>query len=350
MKKILLLLSVLSSMSYINAQYSISYDSMDPITVVAGQSITLNYTYSASMEVDAQFQIFETDVPQIFGGTTADGTTVAEFPTLAVATDQANTITLTIPANFPLSSSLSGTEYRIFGKLSSALETDATEDVFWANGSGEYPQIIVTAPNYSITYDSANPITVAPGQSVTLDYTYSASMDVTAQFQIFEADSPTIFGGATNNASAVIATPNLTAGSNVATSVTLDIPSDFPASSTLSGTNYYIFGKLSSSDNSDANSDADWSVSGNYPEIIVDETLSTDDITFDSNKLYFNNASASLVINNSIQTESLSIFNTTGKKIYEIDNLKDTSTINLSALPKGLYIARSDSKYLKFVR
>ncbi|AXT53720.1 T9SS C-terminal target domain-containing protein [Aquimarina sp. BL5] len=335
----------------ISAQYSISYDSTDPVTVVAGQSITLNYTYTASMQVGAQFQIFETDVSGIFGGATAIGTAVAEFPTLDAGTDVMGTITLNIPANFPLSSSLSGTEYRIFGKLSSAMNSDATEDATW-DTAGAYPLITVTAPPYSITYDSGNPVSVAAGESITLNYTYSASMDVDTQFQIFEADVPGIFGGATANGTGVIVTPTVTAGTDVSTTITLDIPSDFPTSSSLSGTKYYIFGKLSSAANSDASSDADWSVAGAYPEITINEnTLSINDFTsFDRDKLYFNSTSTSLVINDTNEIKSLNIYNVIGKKVFEIENIKNTTNVDLSALPKGLYIARSDSKFLKFVR
>ncbi|MBW1298636.1 T9SS type A sorting domain-containing protein, partial [Aquimarina litoralis] len=179
---------------------------------------------------------------------------------------------------------------------------------------------------------------------------YTASMDVATQFQIFEADVPSIFGGSTSTGTAVIVTPTVTAGTDVSATVTLDIPADFPTSASLSGTKYYIFGKLSSADNPDATSDTTWDTGGAYPEITIDELLSVDDVTFDSNKLYFNTNSASLIVNNSIETESLSIYNTTGKKVLEIDNLNDTPSINLSYLPRGLYIARSDSKYLKFVR
>lgn len=348
-KSLLFLLTLISSISFLNAQYSITYDSADPVTVVAGQSITLNYTYTASMAVGAQFQIFETDNQGIFGGSTAVGTAVAEFPNLDAGTDVSGSITLNIPADFPISSSLSGTEYRIFGKLSSAANSDAMDDVTW-DTAGVYPLITVTDPPYAISYDSSNPVTVVQGESITLNYTYTASMDVATQFQIWEADTPGIFGGSVANSSAVIVTPTVTAGTDVSTTITLDIPSDFPTSASLTGTKYYIFGKLSSADNPDATSDVTWDTGGEYPEIVIDELLSIDDVAFDSNKLYFNSASASLVVNNSIQAESLSIFNTTGKKVYEIDNLGDTPTINLSSLPRGLYIARSDSKYLKFVR
>ncbi|WP_108802613.1 T9SS type A sorting domain-containing protein [Aquimarina sp. Aq107] len=349
-KKLFSLLLCLCSIFSATAQYSISYNSADPVTVVAGQSITLNYTYSASMEVGAQFQIFETDNSGIFGGATAIGTAVAEFPTLDAGTDVMGTITLNIPANLPLSSSLSGTEYRIFGKLSSEANSDATADVTWDTG-GVYPSIIVTSPPYSITYDSANPVTVAAGESITLNYTYTASMDVATQFQIFEADVPGIFGGTTANGTAVIVTPTVVAGTDVSTTVTLDIPSDLPISSSLSGTKYYIFGKLSSADNPDASSDADWSVSGEYPEITVSPVLSTNDFTaFDRDKLYFNNASTSLVINDINDIKSLSIYNTIGKKVYEVEDIKNATNINLSTLPKGLYIARSDSRFLKFIR
>ncbi|WP_299261623.1 T9SS type A sorting domain-containing protein [uncultured Aquimarina sp.] len=341
----------LCSIYSITAQYSISYDSTDPVTVVAGQSITLNYTYTASMQVGAQFQIFETDDAGIFGGTTATGTAAAEFPTLDAGTDIMGTITLNIPANFPLSSSLSGTEYRIFGKLGSAANSDATEDADWRIGGTEYPIIIVTSPPYSITYDSANPVSVEAGESITLNYTYSASMDVATQFQIFEADVPGIFGGTTANGTGVLVTPTVTAGTDVATTVTLDIPSDFPASSSLSGTKYYIFGKLSSAENSDASSDADWSVAGEYPEITVSSTLSINDFTaFDRDKLYFNNTSTSLVINDTNEIKSLSIYNIIGKKVFELEDVKNTTNVDLSSLPKGLYIARSDSKFLKFIR
>ncbi|WP_299441993.1 T9SS type A sorting domain-containing protein [uncultured Aquimarina sp.] len=331
------------------AQYAISYDSADPVTVVAGQSITLNYTYTASMQVGAQFQIFETDDSGIFGGTTAIGTAVAEFPTLDAGTDVTATITLNIPTNFPLSSSLSGTEYRIFGKLSSAANSDATTDATWDTG-GVYPLITVTSPPYSITYDSANPISVAAGEPITLNYTYTASMDVATQFQIFEADVPGIFGGTTANGTAIIVTPTVTAGTDVSTTVTLDIPSDFPISSSLSGTKYYIFGKLSSAVNPDANSDVDWSVTGAYPEINVSPLLTTNDFIFDSDQLYFNNASTSLIINDSIEATFLDIYNTLGKKIFEVTDVNNTASVDLSSLPRGLYIARSDSKFLKFIR
>ncbi|MBW1299106.1 hypothetical protein, partial [Aquimarina litoralis] len=176
-KSLLLLFFLVGGLSCVTAQYAITYDSADPVTVVAGQSITLNYTYTASMPVAAQFQIFETDNQGIFGGMTAVGTAVAEFPNLPAGTDMSETITLNIPADFPLSSSLSGTEYRIFGKLSSAANSDAMDDVTWDAG-GVYPLITVTTPPYSISYDSANPVTVVQGESITLNYTYTASMDV----------------------------------------------------------------------------------------------------------------------------------------------------------------------------
>ncbi|MHA7060064.1 T9SS type A sorting domain-containing protein [Aquimarina sp. M1] len=351
MKKILLftLLMTIGSLYTTNAQYAISYDSADPITVVAGQSIELNYTYTASMQVAAQFQIFETDDAGIFGGSTAIGTAVAEFPTLDAGTDVMGTVTLTIPANFPVSSSLSGTEYRIFGKLSSEANPDATSDVTW-DTAGAYPLITVANPPYSITYDSANPVTVAAGESITLNYTYTASMDVVTQFQIWEADTPSIFGGSTASDTSVIVTPTVTAGTNVATTVTLDIPSNFPTSASLSGTKYYIFGKLSSEANPDADSDATWDSAGEYPEITVSETLSIDDNNFNKETLYFNNRTSSLVLGETYNSKSIRIYNTIGKQILDLADISDTKNIDLSGLPKGLYIARSDSKFLKFIR
>ncbi|WP_378175974.1 T9SS type A sorting domain-containing protein [Aquimarina sp. SS2-1] len=349
-KTLFFILLSLGTLCGVTAQYSITYDSANPVTVAAGQSITLNYTYTASMQVGAQFQIFETDAADIFGGSTAVGSSVAEFPTLSMATNQAGTITLTIPANFPTSASLSGTQYRIFGKLSSEANSDATSDVTW-DSSGEYPLIIVTGSPYTIAYNSANPITVAAGESVTLDYTYTASMDVATQFQIFEADSPTIFGGSTNTGTAVIVTPTVTAGTDVVTSVTLDIPSNFPQSSSLSGTSYYIFGKLSSASNPDGGTDdATWSVNGNYPEIIVSGVLSTNEFDFDKKEMYFDYDTASLVLSDSFRTEALQIYNTNGKRVLDMPNVDNANQINLSQLPRGLYIVKTDITSLKFIR
>ncbi|MFD2564832.1 T9SS type A sorting domain-containing protein [Aquimarina rubra] len=340
------------SISSITAQYSISYDSANPVTVAAGESIVLDYTYTASMEVGAQFQIFETDNAAIFEGSTANGTGVAEFPTLSIATNQAGQITLNIPPDFPSSASLaSGIEYRIFGKLSSAGNPDGMGDVDWRIGGTEYPLIVITPPAYSITYDFTAPLTVAAGESVTLNYTYSASMDVGSQFQIFEADSPTIFNGSTNTGTSVNVTPNLTAGSDVVTSVTIDIPTDFPQSSTLSGTSYYIFGKLANASNPDGGAlDATWSVNGNYPEIIVSGVLSTNEFDFDKKEMYFDYATASLVLSDSFRTEGLQIYNTNGKRVLNMPNVDNANQINLSQLPRGLYIVKTDITSLKFIR
>ncbi len=80
--------------------------------------------------------------------------------------------------------------------------------------------------------------------------------------------------------------------------------------------------------------------------------LSTNDFTaFDSQEIFYNRISQTLEINkNLISSDSLQVFDITGKLVAGIQNTQQTNNISLSDLSKGMYIVRSDKKFLKFIR
>lgn len=325
------------------AQNFLTFDGPIPTSVEAGTSITIDFTYQSPAQ-GAQFQIFLTDVPGIFGGDVAVGADGGAFPTLAEATTPtASTATINVGNLTPSADLPEGQEYRIFGKLA--------DDTAFLLVDNAYPVIEITAstsgaPLNSITFDGPVPTTVEAGSSITLEYTY-VSQEQGSQFEIFLTDVPGIFGGQTAEAVLGGEFPTLTAVTEpTAGTVTITVPAGVTPSADLpEGQEYRIFGKLA--DDSD-----NWSANGAYP--IIEITAPTPDLSVsefsrDSNEVYFNSTSNSLVINTNVSRATLNIFDITGKIVLELAN-PSNSDLDLSFLPSGLYIARIGNQFLKFVK
>jgi len=325
------------------AQNSLTFDGPIPTSVEVGTSITLDFTYQSPAQ-GSQFQIFLTDVPGIFGGEVLVGADGGAFPDLAEATTPtASTATINVGNLTPSADLPEGQEYRIFGKL---FDDSANWSV-----DGAYPVIEITAstsgaPLNSLTFDGPVPTTVEAGSSITLEYTY-VSQEQGGQFEIFLTDVPGIFGGETAEAVPGGEFPTLTAVTEpTAGTVIITVPEDVTPSADLpEGQEYRIFGKLA--DDSD-----NWSANGAYPIIEITAPvpdLSISEFASDSNDVFFNSTSNSLVIDTDVNGAALNVFDITGKNVVTVANPSNT-TLDFSYLPSGLYIARIGNQFLKFVK
>jgi hypothetical protein len=323
--------------------YKIALDTPTPITVTAGQTVTLDFTYSAPAAVGGEFQLYETDSATIWGGVVSKSLPITQYPTLAVATDVKTSVTLTIPSDLPVSASLpAGSVYRVFGKLAAA--ANGGTDAYWT-----YPELIVVAPvvvtvPYKIALDTPAPITVTAGQTITLVYTYSAPASVGGEFQLYETDSTTIWGGAVSKSLPITQNPTLAAGSDVKKTLTLTIPADLPVSASLAvGTKYRVFGKLAAAANGGA--DVYWS----YPELIVVANLGVKSFNANGVKVIYNAKSKNLVFFN-IEDSAMVVYDSKGSKVVALENVGQNNSIDVSSFSPGLYILKSyNGSAYKFV-
>lgn len=347
-KKLLTAVLALGAMITSSAQNSLIFDGPTPTEVEAGQSITINFTYESDIEQpSSQFEIFLTDSDGIFGGNTAVSIGGGVFPTLAATTGPTSgTATLNVGAGVTPSADLDpGLTYRIFGKLG--------DDSAFLNNNAPAPEVTVLAatvlPDYDLRYDDARPLIIQRGSSVTINYEYTAIENVSIQFQVFLADSPSIFGG--ESSTDVAGTFNLvdlpaTNGYESST-VTITIAEETELSANLEpGFDYYVFGQLFDP----AQNTFRWLLNGESPLMeIVEPTLSTTEFTNDLDEVFYNNSSNSLEIKANLSGKILDIYDLTGKKVQSTSNLNNTS-LDVSNLPSGLYIAIIENQFLKFIK
>lgn len=140
-KRITLIFTVLAGIQISVAQYALTYSGGENGVFFAapGTSVDINYTYTSDIDQNAQFQIFNTPVPEIFTAEpqqAQDAEITFSQPMLTAGTDVAGVFTITVPEMTTLSEDLEdGRTYRIFGKL-------ANDEAFWSV-DGVYPELRV---------------------------------------------------------------------------------------------------------------------------------------------------------------------------------------------------------------
>jgi len=340
MKKILLLLLFFTAIAT-NAQNSISIVAIPPQTT-QGATFDLVFEYTSETSGNYEIQLMPLN---------AEGQPVWSMPnsfyaSAAIpATSTASQITLPIvvPASITLAANLASpaVAWGIFGKL-----TDGSADTAYL---ATYPTIVINpssteAPAATIAIVNF-PSEVAQGSTfdVTFEYTSNFVGVYEIQFIPIGADGQPVWAmGNSFFASDAIAV-NATA---TAVTVPVTIPGDIALSANLESpaVAWGLFGKI-------ANDSEDVAYLSPYPQTSVVATLNTNDNIFDTKTLFYNSRQNTLEINlNNISAKALQIYDVTGKVVMDIKDANVTSSVDVSSLSNGMYIVRSESKYLKFVK
>jgi hypothetical protein len=209
----------------------------------------------------------------------------------------------------------------------------------------------------NVTY----PTTGVVGQNTaTISFTYTSTATATYEFQIIPFDASASAGvGDLAYGHEVAYVQGLNLLPATATPVTITTVVAFinstcknpanlvgptPGSTALPSpyTQYRWFGKLSTG-GVDRYS--------NQPAINISAPLGINDFSINHTEMFVNSASKSLVINaNNIKSESAIIYDTTGRSVAKIDNLKQANDFDLSTLDNGIYfVVTNDRRNLKFV-
>jgi hypothetical protein len=185
------------------------------------------------------------------------------------------------------------------------------------------------------------PATAAVGETISAGFTYDAIAAGTCQIQLFKTDAS---GNINYSAGTdVYFVGPVSAGTGMTISNTFTVPNTVMPTSTLpSGQVYKWFFKLSvgGTDYYAAN-----------PETTITSGLKTNDLTKVSSKeMFMDNKSRRLMVNTSnVTSDSAKIYDITGKRVTTIANLKQTQSVDLSNLKKGVYIlVTNDNRSLKF--
>ncbi len=206
---------------------------------------------------------------------------------------------------------------------------------------------------YSIAYsgDQGGVFTVEVGSTLAINYTYSAAAETGSQFQVFSTPLPGIFDGGTpdvaEDANITFANPTLAAGTDVVTTLDINVPLETTLSADLpSDREYRIFGKLAPT----GASEAFWEVGGAYPvlNVVASGTLGTNSFNTPGQAatLYMNNATKSLIISRSLDS-SLNIVDMTGRVVMTVD-ASETKSVSLASLRSGIYFASNNDRTKAF--
>jgi Secretion system C-terminal sorting domain len=211
----------------------------------------------------------------------------------------------------------------------------------------------------SIQMVDASDITVEQGTTLSFDVIYTANAVYSTQFQLFSSkgtpDNIFSLGGQTGLAPQItsIQTGILT-GETI--TVDINIPSDFPLSSSLTAPfKYWIFGKIAvpAVVTPSHPADNDDTYFNPYPVVIVvaPGTLGVKLLEkINSNEMFVNSASKSLEVNiANVKANKATVYDMTGRVVSTINNLKGASSVDLSGLNKGVYVLKADNnKSMKF--
>lgn len=340
MKKILLLILCITAFT-VKAQNSISTVAIPP---QAQQGGTFDFVFKYTSETAGKYEIQLMPLGE-------DGQPVWSMPNAfysseaiaAASTATEVTVSVKVPASITLPENLSApaVAWGIFGKL-----TDGSADTAFLPS---YPKINIVgngteAPAATIAIVNF-PTEVAQGSTfdVTFEYTSNFVGVYEIQFVPIGADGQPVWAmGNSFFASEAIAV-NATA---TAVTVPVSIPNDITLSANLESpaVAWGLFGKI-------ANDSEDVAYLSPYPQTSVVATLNTNDNIFDTKTLFYNSRQNTLEINlNNISAKALQIYDVTGKVVMDIKDANVTSSVDVSSLSNGMYIVRSESKYLKFVK
>lgn len=340
MKKILLFVLFITALT-VKAQNSMSIVAIPPQTT-QGATFDLVFEYTSETAGNYEIQLMPMDEngQPVWSMPNAFYTNSAIAP---AATATQVTVSVVVPASITLAANLESpaVAWGIFGKL-----TDGSADTAYL---ATYPTIVINpssteAPAATIAITSF-PTEVAQGSTfdVTFEYTSNFVGVYEIQFIPIGADGQPVWAmGNSFFASDAIAV-NATA---TAVTVPVTIPGDIALSANLESpaVAWGLFGKI-------ANDSEDVAYLSPYPQTSVVATLNTNDNIFDTKTLFYNSRQNTLEINlNNISAKALQIYDVTGKIVMDIKDANVTSSVDVSSLSNGMYIVRSDSKFMKFVK
>lgn len=338
MKKLLLLFLFITAFS--NAQNSISIVTI-PTEVNQGATfdITFEYTSATAGMYELQFIPMNAEGQPVWSMGNAF---FVSNPISATAAATSVTASITLPADIALTSTLTSpaVAWGVFGKI-----TDGTADTAYLS---PYPLVSVIAGETSGEASAGSiaitnfPSEVSLGSTfdVTFEYTSNFVGTYELQFMPMDADGQPVWSlGNSFFASAPIAI-NATA---TQITVPVTIPNDIALSSNLESpaVAWGLFGKI-------ADDKADVAYLSPYPQTSVVATLGVRNTIFDSKTIFYNSSQNTLEINlDKITATSLQIYDLTGKIVLESEV---NSSIDVSSLSSGIYIVKSQNKFLKFIK
>lgn len=169
-KKVLVFAGVLVASIGFAQTGSISIVSL-PASIEAGETVTLQLTYTSDVEVTVTAQLFQTQE----GSLNPDYDTYqAEFHSQnnAAGTDVPVSITFTVPVTTTPTASLTNRQYTFTFKLTS---TTGATDFGWFNGTQDNIVEILAAPILidNINFKTNPPTTAALGQTISFDFEFT---------------------------------------------------------------------------------------------------------------------------------------------------------------------------------
>jgi hypothetical protein len=340
MRKFLLLFLFITALA--NAQ-SISIVSI-PTEVKQGDTFNVTFEYTATVAGMYELQFIPMN---------ADGQPVWAQPNKAFlngaisvnATATPVTVSITLPSDITLPADLPSPAvgWGLFGKITDGsadvayLSPYPTVNVVGNSGSGEVSTGSMTVTNF--------PTEVARGStfSATFEYTANFVGVYELQFIPMNADGQPVWSLGNK---AFISNPISVNATATPVTVDITIPEDTALSTELESpaVAWGLFAKI-------ADSNGDVAYASPYPQTTVSAVLSTDNVVFDTKTLFYNSIKNSLEINtNNIDAKTLQIYNIRGQVVMNIKDITKTASVDVSFLTSGVYIVRSKSKYLKFIK
>lgn len=315
-----------------------------PASASTNEMITVSFDYTADMMGTYQIELWKTEdgtSPDFAGNVGGAVPNTFQSGNIAVA---ASSTTVNVPVTIP-----SG--------LTPTSDFVAPEGYLWfikitVNGNDIFP------PSYPVTeitvgpeiQSTTSPAAAEVGEMISVSFDYTTDMVGTYQIELWKTEDG-INPDFANNVGGAIA--NTFQSDNIAitsTSTTVNVPVTIPTgiadSSTFTAPEGYIWFIKITVDGIDY-------FPPSYPTIVInDPALGVDEFTsFDTNVVHYNQVSQSLEIDpTQLNTDTIKIFNVMGKKVTEVTDINNKKSVDLSYLSRGLYIARTSSKFLKFVR
>lgn len=340
MKKILLFVLFITALT-VKAQNSMSIVAIPPQTTQGATfDLVFEYTSETAGNYEIQLMPMNADGQPVWSMPNAFYTNAAIAP---AATATQVTVSVVVPASITLAEDLPAPAvgWGIFGKI-----TDGSADTAFLP---TYPTINITASSTEAPAATISIVTfpseVAKGSTFDVVFEYTSNFVGVYELQIMPLDlngQPVWSMGNSFYASDAIAV------NAEATQVTVPItlPEDITLSSDLQepALAWGLFGKI-------AKDTEDVAYLAPYPKTSVVATLGVRNNIFDTTTIFYNASKNTLEVNvDNINADVLKVYDVRGALVMDIKNVKTNSSIDVSSLSNGMYIVRSDSKFLKFVK
>lgn len=338
----------LASLFFLSCHLVVSQNAIQsttaPMSASTNEMITVSFDYTADMAGTYQIELWKTEDginPDFAGNVGGSVPNTFQSGNIAIA---ASSTTVNVPVTIP-----SG--------LTPTADFTAPEGYIWfikitVDSTDYFP------PSYPVTeitigpeiQSTTSPAAAEVGEMITVSFDYTSDMAGTYQIELWKTEdgtNPDFAGNVGGSIANTFQSDNIAATSSSTTiNVPVTIPTGIADSSTFTAPEGYIWFIKITVDGNDY-------FPPSYPTIVInDPALGVDEFTaFDSNVIHYNLTSQSLEIDPKLlDTDTIKIFNVMGKKVAEITNINSKKSVDLSYLSKGLYIARSASKFLKFIR